>query len=245
MRYLLIMLVFVFFSVGCTTTAKQPALHDFGLPDSTSTHEGKPVVIAGEGVYATSPPGAVFARDGVYAVSQSGTGAVIARDGVYTASPQGAGTVIAKDGVYAVSPQGAGTVTVSAPSWLWDNRIRYRLLHVEPTHVRFYGLDMWIAPPPELFEQMLVSHLKTLYYSLNIQLLEFEQQFDASDRARVVLRFSVDAYSAGNKTIGTQEFHLEQATKTANAAGAVIGFTDLTQQAAGRIQNWLAGLSGR
>ncbi|MDD5411016.1 MAG: hypothetical protein PHF31_06320 [Methylobacter sp.] len=218
MRCLLISLaslVFVCLSVGCTITAKQPALHDFGLPDSASTHEGNPV---------TKP--VIFAREGRHA-----------------ASPQGTGAVIARDGVYAASPQGAGAVTVGAPTWLWDNRIRYRLLHVEPTHVKFYGLDMWIASPPELFEQMLVSHLKTLNYSLNIQLLEFEQQFDASDRARVVLRFSVDAYSADNKKIATQEFHLEQATKTPDAAGAVSGFADLAQQAAGRIQNWLGGLS--
>jgi cholesterol transport system auxiliary component len=230
MRYLLIglvSLVLVFFSAGCTTAAKQPALHDFGLPDTASTHVGNPGI---------KP--VIFVRDGMHAASPQGTGAVIARDGVYAASPQGAGAVIAED---PASPQGA--VAVSAPTWLWDNRIRYRLLYVAPTLVRFYGLDMWIAPPPELFEQMLVSRLKALNYSLNIQLLEFEQQFDASGRARVVLRFSVDAYSADNKKIAMQEFHLEQATKTPDAAGAVSGFTDLTQQAAGRIQNWLAGLS--
>ena len=216
MRYLSIMLVFVFFSAGCTTAAKQPALHDFGLPDRASTHVGNP---------------------GINPV-------IFARDGMHAASPQGTGAVIARDGVYAASPQGAGAVTVGAPTWLWDNRIRYRLLYVAPTLVRFYGLDMWIASPPELFEQMLVSHLKTLNYSLNIQLLEFEQQFDASDRARVVLGFSVDVYSGDNKQkIATQEFRLEQATKTPDAAGAVSGFTDLAKQAAGRIQNWLGGLS--
>lgn len=149
---------------------------------------------------------------------------------------------IARDGVYTAGPQ--GTVTVGAPSWLWDNRIRYRLLHVESTQVRFYGLDTWLAPPPELFEQMLASHLKAVNYSLNIQLLEFEQQFDASDRAHVVLRFTVDAYSADHKQkIATQEFHLEQATKTPDAAGAVGSFTDLAKKATGRIQDWLAGLS--
>jgi cholesterol transport system auxiliary component len=197
MRYLLISsvsLVFVFLTIGCTVTAKQPTLHDFGVPGSATTHESKPVMKQ---------------VDGVYAPSQKGTGAV----------------------------------TVNAPTWLWDNRIRYRLLYVAPTNVSFYGLDMWIAPPPELFGQMLISNMKTLNCSLNIQLLEFEQQFDASDRAREVLRFSVDAYSGDNKQkIGTQEFHLEQSAKTPDAAGAVSGFTDLTRQAIGRVQTWLAGL---
>jgi hypothetical protein len=62
---------------------------------------------------------------------------------------------------------------------------------------------------------------------------------DASDRAREVLRFSVDAYSGDNKQkIGTQEFHLEQSAKTPDAAG-VSGFTDLTRQAIGKFN--LAG----
>ncbi len=88
---------------------------------------------------------------------------------------------------------------MDAPTWLWDNRIRYRLLYASPTRVGFYALDLWIAPPPELFEQLLISSGKTRNYSLNIRLQDFEQQFDAPDRARVVLRFSVEAYSGDNK----------------------------------------------
>jgi cholesterol transport system auxiliary component len=135
------------------------------------------------------------------------------------------------------------TITVDAPTWLWDNRIRYRLLYASPTRVGFYALDLWIAPPPELFEQLLISSGKTRNYSLIIWLQDFEQQFDTPDRARVVLRFSVDAYSDDNKKIGAQEFYLERAITTPNAAGAVSGFDNLTRQAANRIQVWLAGLS--
>ena len=135
------------------------------------------------------------------------------------------------------------SITVDAPTWLWDNRIRYRLLYSSPTQVGFYALDLWIAPPPELFEQMLISSGKNRNYSLVIRLQEFEQQFDSHDRARVVLRFSVEAHAEGNnKKVGTQEFYLERPTATPDAAGAVSGFVKLTQQAADRIQNWLAGL---
>ena len=135
------------------------------------------------------------------------------------------------------------SITVDAPTWLWDNRIRYRLLYSSPTQVGFYTLDLWIAPPPELFEQLLISGGKNRNYSLVIRLQEFEQQFDSHDRARVVLRFSVEAYAEGNnKNAGTQEFYLEQLTATPDATGAVSGFVKLTQQAADRIQSWLAGL---
>ncbi|MFZ2407812.1 MAG: hypothetical protein WAW41_21995, partial [Methylobacter sp.] len=83
MRYLLIGWL-VFFSAGCSVTAQQPALHDFGLPAPAEIHQDK------------------------------------------------------------------ASVSVNAPTWLWDNRIRYRLLFASPSQVRFYGLDRWIAPPPEL-----------------------------------------------------------------------------------------------
>lgn len=139
---------------------------------------------------------------------------------------------------------GKTSINVNAPSWLWDNRIRYRLLFSEASQVRFYGLDRWIASPPELLEQLLLSSGKAEDYALIIRLQDFEQQFDAPDRARVVLRFTVDAYAADNKQkIGTQEFYLQQPTKTPDAAGAISSFSDLTQQAGERIRNWLAGLS--
>ncbi|TAN66781.1 MAG: hypothetical protein EPN17_13070 [Methylobacter sp.] len=144
--------------------------------------------------------------------------------------------------VSAAAQQVKASVTVNAPTWLWDNRIRYRLLFASPSQVRFYGLDRWIASPPELLEQLLGSG-KAQDYALIIQLQDFEQQFDAPDRARVVLRFSVEVYSANNKQkIGTQAFYLQQATKTPDAAGAINGFIDLAQQAAEKIQGWLMGL---
>jgi cholesterol transport system auxiliary component len=136
-------------------------------------------------------------------------------------------------------------VTVTAPKWLWDNRIRYRLLYAAPTQVRFYALDRWIAAPPELLEQQLADDTKSLDYLLNIRLLDFEQQFESSDRARVVMRFYLEAYASDNKVLlGAHEFHLEQATQTPDASGAVTAFAELVQQAEDRIQAWLARLPG-
>lgn len=137
-------------------------------------------------------------------------------------------------------------ITVDAPTWLWDDRIRYRLLYASPTRVGFYTLDHWVAPPPELFEQLLISSGKIQNYSLVIWLHDFEQQFDAPDRARVMLRFSVEAYSGiPNKKVYTQEFYLEQPTATPDASGAVSGFASLTRQAVDRIQVWVAELSDK
>ena len=137
-------------------------------------------------------------------------------------------------------------IAVDAPTWLWDNRIRYRPLYASPTRVGFYALDLWIASPPELFEQLLISSEKIRNYSLIIWLQDFEQQFDAPDKARVLMRFTVEAYANDdNKKVGTKEFYLERPTTTPDAAGAISGFENLTRQAADRIQIWLAGLSAK
>lgn len=135
-------------------------------------------------------------------------------------------------------------INVDAPTWLWDNRIRYRLLYANPTRVGFYTLDLWVAPPPELFEQLLISNGKIQNYSLVIWLQDFEQQFDSPDQAHVILRFNVEAYSGNpDNKVYSQEFYLLQPTATPDAAGAVNGFASLTRKAADKIQAWLTGLS--
>ncbi len=137
-------------------------------------------------------------------------------------------------------------VTVNAPKWLMDTRIRYRLLYAAPTQVRFYTLDRWLAPPPELFEQQLTASSKMLNYALHIRLLDFEQQFDSPDKARALLRFYVEAYASDNKILlAAQEISLEKVTQTADAAGAVSAFSDLTQQAGDKIQDWLSILPNK
>lgn len=140
--------------------------------------------------------------------------------------------------------QNKASIDINAPTWLWDNRIRYRLLYSSPSQVKFYGLDRWIASPPELFAQLLGFSAKTQDYALIIRLEDFEQQFDAPDQARVVLRFFAEAYSAKNKQkLGSQEFYLRQSTKTPDAAGAISGFIDLTRLAKERVEGWLLKLS--
>lgn len=129
-------------------------------------------------------------------------------------------------------------ITVDAPTWLWDNRIRYRLLYASPTKVGFYALDQWLAAPPELFQQQLINSNLTAC-QLRIQLLEFEQQFDAPDKAHVVLHFSVDALSLNNQQkLGNQEFRLQLATESPDASGAVKAFSQLAKQADEQLYAW-------
>lgn len=79
---------------------------------------------------------------------------------------------------------------------------------------------------------------------LQTRLTEFEQQFDTPQKSRVILGLQVEARSLNNnQAIGKRDFRLEQATATANAAGAISGFTALTHQAVAEIQDWVLEIS--
>ena len=134
--------------------------------------------------------------------------------------------------------------SLDAPVWLWDDRIRYRLLYADTSAIRFYTQDRWEAPPPALLELYLSFIEKRQDIMLQIRLTEFEQQFDTPQKSRVILGLQVEARSLNNnQAIGKRDFRLEQATATANASGAINSFTALTHQAVAEIQDWLLEIS--
>ena len=145
-------------------------------------------------------------------------------------------------GDHGVTPE----ISVDAPTWLWDHRIRYRLLYHSPTRIGFYALDQWIAPPPELFQQQLIAFCEISGYSLRIRLLDFEQQFDAPGKSHVLINFSVVAFTPGTHQISaSREFRLDQATNTPDASGAISGFRSLVKQANELINKWLLTVADR
>ncbi len=134
---------------------------------------------------------------------------------------------------------GAGVLKVDAPEWLWDNRIRYRLLYSVPTRIRFYSLDNWIAPVPALLQHHIILPEK-FSCVLNIRLLDFEQQFMTANQAQVILKLSLKLRSKDNKKLlGKTELSLDRKSAQADALGAVNGFSELTQQANKVIHQWL------
>jgi cholesterol transport system auxiliary component len=133
-------------------------------------------------------------------------------------------------------------VDIEAPKWLWDTRIRYRLLYKSPTKISFYMLDRWIATPPELFKQQLMAQSQSLRYPLTLKFLDFEQQFLAPNKAQVIMRVSVTALTEDNKPLATKEFVWQRPTASPDAKGAVEAFALLVQTAIKEIDSWLEGL---
>lgn len=145
-------------------------------------------------------------------------------------------------GVLGVVVASNSVINVNAPTWLWDNRLRYRLLYSESTQIRYYGLDHWLAPPPELLERYLRQYCQVAPFNLAIELLEFEQQFSSLRQASVVLSFTATALRA-QQVIGAKTFRLVIATPSADASGAVTGFVSLARQAVTQLQSWLGILA--
>jgi cholesterol transport system auxiliary component len=134
-------------------------------------------------------------------------------------------------------------VTLDAPVWLWDERIRYRLLYENPTVIRHYNLDRWEAPFPVLLERRLNINGKRPF-TVHINLTQFEQQFETVNQARVVMSLMVSVFAArDHRLIANRSFNLSQSTVSPDAAGAIAGFVTLTEQGKTDIQAWLETLS--
>lgn len=137
-------------------------------------------------------------------------------------------------------------VAVDAPDWLQSENIRYRLLYAEPTRVRFYAQDRWLAPPPALLAQRLSLSQSAGGLRLKIRLLEFEQVFDSPQTAQMTLAFRATAIQLDNETLaGEKVFHFTQPTPGANAQGAVTSSAKLIGQAVNSLQAWLAEMAVR
>jgi len=135
------------------------------------------------------------------------------------------------------------TVNVDAPSWLWDERIRYRLLYSNPTAIAYYNLDRWEAPVPALLEHRLNIAAQGKPINLKIKLMQFEQQFESADNARVVMVLRVDAFSNDDShLLGQRVFNFSKDTPSHDAIGAIKGFVDLTEQANKELSSWVATL---
>jgi len=136
------------------------------------------------------------------------------------------------------------TITLDAPVWLWDDRIRYRLLYDDATVIRHYNRDRWEAPLPALLERRLTIAGLSRPIHLQVRLTHFEQQFEAADNAHVVMTLAVSTFADNNiRLLGERKFSLIQKNVPPNATGAITGFIALIEQAQTEIHSWLETMS--
>lgn len=141
------------------------------------------------------------------------------------------------------SEEAWSAVSVEAPLWLQDENIRYRLRYADPTRIRFYAQDQWLAAPSSMLAQRLSLANCGQGFRLKIRLLEFEQVFDEAQSARVIMVFRASAQRPSSEPIvGEKLFSFSVASPSADAKGAVNASARLLDEVLNALQNWLAEL---
>ncbi|MDE2460810.1 MAG: membrane integrity-associated transporter subunit PqiC [Gammaproteobacteria bacterium] len=132
-------------------------------------------------------------------------------------------------------------VSVSAPLWLDDTAIYYRLMYSDPTQLRAYADHRWLAPPAQLLQARLRGAFanRSPHYRLEVQLLDFEQVFDTAQSAHISLRAQASLRDLSSGTaIGERMFAVTQSTSP-DVQGAVSGDAQAANELLARLEQWV------
>ena len=142
---------------------------------------------------------------------------------------------------------------VTAPAWMDNSNIYYRLAYQDPSRPQAYALSHWVMSPAALLGQRLRASIARAStagvfvpadgvraaYTLRLELEEFSQVFDAADRSRAVLRLRASLIGQRN-IVAQQGFNLEHAAATPNAEGGVRALIAASDAAGEKLVDWLA-----
>ena len=142
---------------------------------------------------------------------------------------------------------------VTAPAWMDNSSIFYRLAYQDATRPQAYALSHWVMSPAALLGQRLRASIARASkagvfapadgvragYTLRLELEEFSQVFDAADRSRALLRLRATLIGRRN-IVAQQGFNLEYAAATPNAEGGVRALIAASDAAGEKLIDWLA-----
>ncbi|TSA10818.1 MAG: hypothetical protein D4R74_14025 [Betaproteobacteria bacterium] len=142
---------------------------------------------------------------------------------------------------------------VSAPAWMDNSGIHYRLAYKDVTRPQAYSLSRWVMPPAALVGQRLRANIgrankssvfipadgALAAYTLRLELEEFSQVFDAVDKSRALLRLRATLMRQ-REVVAQQRFDLEHAAATPDAEGGVRALIAVSDAAGERLIDWLA-----
>ena len=140
---------------------------------------------------------------------------------------------------------------VSAPAWLDEDRIVYRLLYEDPTRPQAYAMSRWAAAPAALLTDRLRSRFAAASggvvapgdgaradYTLRIELEDFSQRFDRPGASRVSLRARATLVgTAERKLLAQRGFDVERPAEP-NATSAVRALARATDDFLEELVQW-------
>lgn len=142
---------------------------------------------------------------------------------------------------------------VSAPGWMDNSGIYYRLAYRDATRPEAYSLSHWVMPPGALLGQRMRANIARASsagvfvpadgvrasYTLRLELEEFSQVFDAPDKSRAVLHLRASLIRQ-HAIVAQQSFNIEHAAATPNAEGGVRALIAASDAAGEKLIGWLA-----
>jgi cholesterol transport system auxiliary component len=135
--------------------------------------------------------------------------------------------------------------SVSAPAWIDDGAIHYRLLYSDPTSLRGYADHRWVAAPSEMLSLRLQSLLGGAAQGpaqparlVSVELMEFEQDFSSAKQATVQLTAKVTLRKASDGQVLGEKQLMLSIPSTPDVQGAVTDLSKLAEQAAEQITAW-------
>jgi cholesterol transport system auxiliary component len=142
---------------------------------------------------------------------------------------------------------------VTAPAWMDNSAIYYRLAYLDATRPRAYALSRWVMSPAALLGQRLRAAIARgskagvfapadgarAEYTLRLELEEFSQVFDAADNSHAALRLRATLMRKRD-VVAQQDFDVEHAAATPNAEGGVRALIAASDAAGEKLVDWLA-----
>ncbi|GAB4173671.1 MAG: ABC-type transport auxiliary lipoprotein family protein [Rhodocyclaceae bacterium] len=169
--------------------------------------------------------------------------------------PRGGPVATHDFGVPPEDPPGAASVAVrevevSAPSWLDDAALQYRLAWASATQRHAYRDSRWAAPPGELLAQLLRRSVLAASpvpgaggCRLRVALEEFEQRFDAPRSSRAVVRARAELLGGRRGAVlAAREFGADRPAANADAAGGAAALSAAARELVDQVRDWLAGM---
>jgi cholesterol transport system auxiliary component len=156
---------------------------------------------------------------------------------------------------YPVSSPGiTGTIVlppVTAPAWLDDSAIVYRLLYDDAARPQSYTLSRWAAEPAAMLTERLRSRFAAVTqgaitpidsarsdYTLRVELRDFSQAFDAPGQSSASLRARATLLTSADRKLVTQREFDVQRPAAPNALGAVRALTEATEGFIEELVKW-------
>jgi cholesterol transport system auxiliary component len=142
---------------------------------------------------------------------------------------------------------------VSAPAWMDNSGIYYRLAYQDAARPQAYAQSRWVMPPAALLGQRLRAGIARasraavfspadavrVDYTLRLDLDEFSQVFDTADKSRAVVRLRASLIR-NRSVVAQQSFAVEQAAATPNAEGGVRALIGASDRLSSSLSDWLA-----